>query len=209
MLPHQLKIFFWYGLFLLTACNQPQTKSDQTKNAADTVFSTTISAEEKSVAEKPVAAAALITPAKSIGKISLKESADSVYKDLGKPDSGDAAMGKSLSTWYSDHDPKGYQTQIFCTRNMGNADENVSRVKQIRVTSPYFKTKEEIGVGATLMQIQSRFKVIKTASYADKKPPYQIYDDQKGIAFEILNGKCRAVIVYLPGDRGGITYLSF
>ena len=189
---------------LLTACNQSQTKSAQTQNAADTVFNTAISTEEKSVA-----AAALITPAKSIGKISLKETADSVYKDLGKPDSGDAAMGKSLSTWYADHDPKGYQTQIFCARNMGNADENVSHVKQIRVTSPYFKTKEGIGVGTTLTQIESKFKVVKTASYPTKKLPYDIYDAQTGIAFEILNGKCRAVIVYLPGDRGGITYLSF
>ncbi len=189
---------------LLTACNQSQTKSTQTQNVADTVFNTAIS-----TAEKSVAAAALITPAKSIGKISLNENADLVYKALGKPDSGDAAMGKSLSTWYADHDPKGYQTQIFCARNMGNSDENISRVKQIRVTSPYFKSKENIGVGATLAQIEAEFKVVKTASYPTKKPPYQIYDDKKGIAFEILNGKCRAVIVYLPGDRGGITYLSF
>lgn len=192
------------SFFLLLACNQPQTQSAQTKKVADTVFSTVISAEEKLVP-----AAALIVPGKSIGQITLRENADSVYKALGKPDSGDAAMGKSLSTWYADHNPKGYQTQVFCVRNLGNPDENISRIKQIRVTSPYFKTSERIGAGSTLTEIQTKFKVIKTASYPDKKPPYQIYDDKKGIAFEILNGKCRAVIVYLPGDRGGITYLSF
>ncbi|WP_419802178.1 hypothetical protein [Mucilaginibacter sp.] len=192
------------SFFLLLACNQPQTQSAQTKKVADTVFSTVISAEEKLVP-----AAALIVPGKSIGQITLRENADSVYKALGKPDSGDAAMGKSLSTWFADHNPKGYQTQVFCVRNLGNPDENISRIKQIRVTSPYFKTSERIGAGSTLTEIQTKFKVIKTASYADKKPPYQIYDDKKGIAFEILNGKCRAVIVYLPGDRGGITYLIF
>lgn len=204
MLQPPFKNFFYCSIFLLTACNQSQTKSTQTKNVADTVFNTAISTEEKSVAS-----AALITPAKSIGKISLNENAAAVYKDLGKPDSGDAAMGKSLSTWYADHDPKGYQTQIYCARNMGNADENVSRVKQIRVTSPFFKTKEDIGAGATLAQIQAKFKVVKTASYPTQKPPYEIYDGKNGIAFEILNSKCSAVIVYLPGDRGGITYLSF
>ena len=192
------------SFFVLLACNQPQTQSAQTKKVADTVFSTVISAEEKLVP-----AAALIVSGKSIGQITLRENADSVYKALGKPDSGDAAMGKSLSTWYADHNPKGYQTQVFCVRNLGNPDENISRIKQIRVTSPYFKTSERIGAGSTLTEIQTKFKVIKTASYPDKKPPYQIYDDKKGIAFEILNGKCRAVIVYLPGDRGGITYLSF
>lgn len=196
-------ICVFYGLF--AACNQPQTKSTQTKKVADTVFSTIISAEEKQVSD-----AALIIPGKSIGKISLKENAEEVYKILGKPDSGDAAMGKSLSTWYANHNPKGYQTQIFCSRNMGSPDENTSRVKQIRVTSPFFKTKEGIGAGSTLAQIQTKFKVVKTASYPDKKPPYQIYDDKKSIAFEIDNNqKCMAVIVYLPGDRGGITYLSF
>lgn len=203
MLPQRFK-YFGYSFFLLTACNQSPIQSTQTKNVADTVFNAAIT-----TAEKSVAAAALITPAKSIGKISLKEDAAEVYKQLGKPDSGDAAMGKSLSTWYANHNPKGYQTQIFCSRNMGNADENISRVKQIRVTSPYFKTKEDIGTGSDLTQIQAKFKVVKTVSYPAKKPPYDIYDDKNGIAFEILNDTCRAVIVYLPGDRGGITYLSF
>ena len=192
----------FYCLFV--ACNQPQTKSAQTKKVADTVFSTIISAEENRVP-----AATLIVPAKSIGHITLRENADSVYKQLGKPDSGDAAMGKSLSTWYANHDPKGYQTQVFCSRYLGSLDENISRVKQIRVTSPFFKTKEGIGAGATLAQIQAKFKVVKTALYPNKKPPYAIYDDKKGIAFEISGGKCTAVIIYLPGDRGGITYLSF
>lgn len=192
----------FYSLF--AACNQPQTKSTQTKKVADTVFNTIISAEEKLVSDL-----ALIVPGKSIGKISLKENAEEVYKTLGKPDSGDAAMGKSLSTWYANHNPKGYQTQIFCSRYMGSPDENTSRVKQIRVTSPYFKTKEGIGTGAVLAQIQAKFKVIKTASFKNKKPPYAIFDNQKGIAFEVSGGKCTAVIIYLPGDRGGITYLSF
>ncbi len=185
----------------LTACNQSTT---QTKNAADTVFSSVISAEEKQVS-----AAALIVPGKSIGHITLRENADSVYKALGKPDSGDAAMGKSLSTWYANHNPKGYQTQIFCSRYMGSPDENTSRVKQIRVTSPFFKTKEGIGTGTVLAQVQVKFKVIKTASFKNKKPPYAIFDNRKGIAFEVSGGKCTAVIIYLPGDRGGITYLSF
>ncbi len=179
-------------LLLINGCNQPKP--------AHAVFT----------AQKSVTEAQLIIPGKSIGKISLKEDAAEVYKLLGKPDSGDAAMGKSLSTWYANHDPKGYQTQIFCSRNMGNLDETISRVIQIRVTSPYFKTANGIGVGSTLKQINAVFKVIKTASYPNKKPPYAIYDDKKGIAFEIsAEGKCVGIIIHLLNNYSRTTYFPF
>lgn len=198
---------------LLAACN-PQTKTGSSK-PADAVFTTqksdsTSKGSVKTLEKDTVSAAALIVPGKSIGKILLKEDSKKVYDMLGKPDSGDAAMGRSLSTWYADHDKNGYATQVFCTRNMGNPDELTSRVKQIRVTSPYFKTKEGIGAGSTFNEIDAVFTVKKSVSYPKKNPPYSIYDTGKGIAFEIdQHKKCMAVIVYLPGDKGGITYLSF
>ena len=198
-----LPIAFCCVLFL--ACNSPQNQSAQSKAAADTIVNTAIS-----TLEKQVPADSLIIPGKSIGQISLNENAANVYKLLGKPDSSDAAMGKSLSTWYADHDKKGYVTQIFCARDMGNADENISSINQIRVTSPYFKTKEGICAGTTLQEINAVFSTKKSVSYPNKNSPYAIYDNGKGIAFEINNSqKCMAVIVYLPGDKGGITYLSF
>lgn len=169
-------------------------------NPEDAVFTT----------QKSVSAAQLIVRGKSIGQTKLNEDAKLVFQRLGKPDGGDAAMGKSLAVWYANHNPQGYQTQIFFSRQMGAADENVSRVKQIRVTSPYFKTVNGIGAGSTLKQIHASFKVKKTASYKEKKQSFSVYDTDKGIAFETAaTGKCVGVIVYLPEDRGGFTYFPF
>lgn len=179
-------------LLLINGCNQPKP--------AHAVF----------ITQKSVTEAQLINPGKSIGKISLKEDAAEVYKLLGKPDSGDAAMGKSLSTWYANHDPKSYQTQIFCSRNMGNPDETISRVIQIRVTSPYFKTVNSIGVGSTLKQINASFINKKTSSYKENKQNFFVYDTDKGIAFEVsAEGKCVGIIIHLLNNYSGTTYFPF
>ena len=173
-------------------CNPPKHN--------DTVFTTL----------KTVPAAQLIVPGKSIGQTKLQEDAILVYKRLGRPDAGDAAMGKSLATWYAGHRPLGYQTQVFFSRYMGGMDDITSRVKQIRVTSPYFKTAAGIGPGSTLKQINAVFKARKTAAFTEHKQRYFIYDTFKGIAFESnASGKCTGVIVYLLGGRGGFTYLPF
>ncbi len=161
------------------------------------------------IALKPVPTARLIVPGKSIGQIKLYDNAELLLKKFGKPDAGDAAMGRSIATWYAGHKPSGYQTQVFCSRYMGG-DENVSRVKQIRVTSPYFKTANGIGVGSTLKQLNVSFRGRKTSTYKENKQLFFVYDSGKGIAFETSeSGKCAGVIVYLPGDRGGFTYLPF
>lgn len=160
--------------------------------------------------QKTVPAAQLIVPGKSIGQTRLKENAELVFKRLGQADDGDAAMGKSLATWYAGHHPSGYQTQVFFSRYMAGMDDTTSRVKQIRVTSLYFKTANGIGPGSTLKQINTFFKVNKTAAFTENKRPYFIYDTHKGIAFETnASSICTGVIIYLSGDRGGFTYLPF
>ena len=160
--------------------------------------------------QKSVPATQLIVPGKSIGQTKLKEDDKLVFERLGRPDNGDAAMGKSLATWYAALNPSGYQTQVFFSRYMGGMDDITSRVKQIRVTSPYFKTVEGIGAGSTLKQIHTFFKARKTAAFTENKQRYFIYDTHKGIAFESnASGKCTGVIVYLLGGRGGFTYLPF
>lgn len=166
----------------------------------DAVFST----------QKSVPAAQLIVPGKSIGQTSIGENAENVFRRLGNPDSGDAAMGKSLSTWYAKHDVKGYQTQVFCSRNMGNPDETVSRVIQIRVTSPYFKTANGIGVGSMLKQINASFISKKSSFYKENKQTFFVYDTAEGIAFETTaGGKCVGIIVHALKNYGGATYLPF
>ncbi|RYE19521.1 MAG: hypothetical protein EOP42_28930 [Sphingobacteriaceae bacterium] len=187
-----LKYLLISSFLLIGGCNQPESKP--------AVFNV----------PKPVTAVQLIIPGKSIGKITLNENAELVFKKLGKPDAGDAAMGKSVATWYANHDSASYQTQIFCSRQMGTAHENTNSIKQIRITSPYFKTVNGIGAGSMLKQINAFFIVKKTLTYKENKQQFFVYDTIKGIAFEVAaNGKCVGIIVYLPENAGNITYLPF
>jgi hypothetical protein len=81
----------------------------------------------------------------SIGQTTINESGENVHKRLGTPDGGDAAMGKSVSIWYANHDTTGYVTQMYFSRGQGN--DEIKRVKQIRVTSPFFKINNEVHTG--------------------------------------------------------------
>lgn len=83
----------------------------------------------------------LITPGKSIGHIVLNDDVQNVIKQLGKPDSSDAAMGSSLMAWFAKHDITRYRTAVFSHRNMGGKDESISHIQTILITSPRFKTK--------------------------------------------------------------------
>lgn len=150
----------------------------------------------------------LLTPGKSAGKTLLNENAEEVYKRLGKPDGGDAAMGKSIAIWYSNHDSTLHSVAIYTARDMGNDPKAL--VTQIRVTSPLFKTKDGIHTTSTLDAIRKVFKVQKTEVYEDAGKNYTIYDSKSGISFEIdENESCAAIIIHKAGQIGQGTYLKF
>ncbi|OKS88585.1 hypothetical protein [Mucilaginibacter polytrichastri] len=157
----------------------------------------------------PVSAAQLIDPGKSIGLTHLNESLDSVSLKLGKADRGDAAMGAAFTTWFAKHDTSGYQTDVYSHRMMGGKDDNTSRVKLIRVTSPYFKTIQGVGTGLTLTEIGKHFHVKHIANYITGTDTLKVYDDTKeGISFEIDKGdKCTGVLIHAPKDAAS-GYLS-
>lgn len=156
-----------------------------------------------------VSAAQLIDPGKSIGLTHLNESLDSVILSLGKPDRGDAAMGAAFTTWFAKHDTLGNQTDIYSHRTMGGPDENISHVKLIRVTSPYFKTVQGVGTGLTLTEIAKHFHTEHIADYIKATDTLMVYDDAKeGISFEIdKTGKCTGVSIHKPKDSS-TGYLS-
>ena len=191
---------------LICGCmqNKPKSKATDTTTTEVGISDTT--------GEKPVPAEQLILPGQSIGTISINENADSVFRKLGKPDAGDAAMGKSLSTWYAKHDTSGYETQIFFSKQMGTADET-SRVKQIRITSPWFKTTDYMGVGMHLQTIESKkeFSLKKSSQYTDEGKQFFIYDDaDAGIAFEINDKNiCTGIIIHEPGKDATSSYIAF
>lgn len=150
----------------------------------------------------------LIIPGKSIGKTVLNEDAEMVFKNLGKPDGGDAAMGKAVAIWYANHDSTNHSTSIYTTRDMGN--NPVALILQIRVTSPVFKTKEGLGAASDLSDIEKTFDLKMAEKFSDSGKQYQVFDAKEGIAFEIgPNKKCVAVIVHEAGKSISGTYLKF
>ncbi|WPU98518.1 hypothetical protein SNE26_21065 [Mucilaginibacter sp. cycad4] len=156
-----------------------------------------------------VQSAWLINPGKSIGHIILNDDVQNVIKQLGKPDSSDAAMGSSLMVWFAKHDITRYRTAVFSHRNMGGKDESVSHIQKILVTSPQFKTDDGIGVGSTKQDIQKIYTLKPTSTYNTKGGKVQVYTDMsKGISFEIDgSGHCVGVVVHKANDTAS-AYLN-
>ncbi|TSD64860.1 hypothetical protein FFF34_013250 [Inquilinus sp. KBS0705] len=207
---------YTYALILFAAvtavsCGRPsptRANSDSTNTVDEKVEKDTVIKADTTTSKSPTAAQ-LIVPGKSVGQTTINEAAESVHKKLGNADDGDAAMGKSMSIWYANHDTVGYKTQIYFSRNMGN--DETSRVKQIRVTSPWFKVSDAIHAGAPLKNAAQAFKLTPSGTFTEKGNTYTIYDDTtSGIAFEANNHDiCTGIVVYEPGKAAGATYLPF
>ena len=152
-----------------------------------------------------VPADSLIVPGEGLGNIKLDADAAPIMKKFGKPDAGDAAMGKAVATWFEQHDSTGHALSIFTAKDMGNSP--VAKVKQIRVTAPAYKTEQGIGAFSTLTEIQKVFKVRKEKGYQIKQEHIAVYADPSGIAFEVdKDGRCVGIVVYAKGDLHPDTY---
>lgn len=195
---------FKYFIALLIVCGIVSCKqkgSGTASNEADVPDTTEVNA---------IPAEQLIKPGVGIGQLQLNASADSAVILLGKPDTGDAAMGSQLATWYAKHDTSGYQTSIFSRRKLdGSKDENVSRILKILVTSPWFKTAEYMSTGNTLKDISKYYTLKEGNSYQTKGQTIKTYTDlSKGISFEIDEaGKCVSILVHKPNSTAD-TYLN-
>jgi hypothetical protein len=201
---------------LLFACNNK--KQQDTENITQTVMpvknnigSVRDIFQIPETINKPTAKQ-LIVPGKSIGQIMIGEKMEEVAHLLGIPDYGDAAMGKAISIWYSKNSTKKYSTTIYSTSNFGDTNE-VKKVQNIRVTSPYFITENFIKCESNLRFIQQQYPEMKKpqAYYKDTASltRINIFENIKeGIAFEInKSGKCVGISVYKPGKRITQTYL--
>jgi len=218
-----VKNCFWV-FFLLVGCqaNPNQGETTNPGNTEPTV--TTDKTDSVNVTDAPVmpkenrkeiAPAQLIIPGKSIGQTAINMKAEEVNKRLGKGDKSNAAMGKAWAIWYSKptaRDTIRKEATIYFVTNMGGPDE-ASRVKQIRVTSAYFKTADNLGVGSKLEFIQPAFPHLKqVTSYASNQTnqPITILDDiATGIAFEINpDNTCVAAVVHEPQQPVNTTYIN-
>lgn len=150
----------------------------------------------------------LLVPGVSAGQTKIGEDADLVYKRLGHPDGGDAAMQKAVAIWYANHDSTAHSVAVYTSRNTDSPA--IARILQIRVTSPSFLTKDEIHTTSSLADIQSKFSVTQTETYEDEGANYKVYDSKEGIAFEVNSkDKCVAIVIHKAGVSGEGTYLKF
>ncbi|SDE79052.1 hypothetical protein SAMN05216464_109203 [Mucilaginibacter pineti] len=188
---------------------QVQTADTAAKSPTDTTAASKMVTKDTSLTAL-VPADQLITPGKSIGHIAIGDDVQAATKLLGRPDSSDAAMGSSLMVWFAKHDVNGYRTSIFSHRNAGGADEAISRVQKILVTSPWFKTASHAGVTSPIDSIKHNYTVKPTSTYKLKGDKVQVYTDlDKGISFEIntATNKCVGVVVHKAYDTAS-AYLS-
>jgi len=200
----------------LFSCKQKTTpaSADTIANKTDTPQpDSLIKAADTSVVDlpgdKPVPLSQLIVPGISLGQTTINESGENVHKRLGTPDGGDAAMGKSISIWYANHDTTGYVTQMYFSRGQG--DDEVKRVKQIRVTSPAFKINSKLHVGIPLKSVWSLYNLKKVATFTYNGGKRSLYDDIKGgIAFDVDDKDIiTGITVHEPGREAATTYLPF
>lgn len=199
----------------VVGCQQnkaPKSTDTVAKNTDTTVSDNTKVADTTTVdlpGDKPVPLAYLIVPGISIGQTTINESGENVHKRLGTPDGGDAAMGKSISIWYANHDTTGYVTQMYFSRGQG--DDEIKRVKQIRVTSPAFKISNKVYTGTPFKSVWASYKLKKVATFTDKGGNRSLYDDVKGgIAFDVDDKDIiTGITVHEPGREAASTYLPF
>ncbi len=146
-----------------------------------------------------------IIPGKRLGNIVINENATAVLDSLGKPDSGDAAMGKAVSTWHENSEDS---LSIYTTTQMGM--EDFSRVKAIRTLSPKYRTEKNLGVNSTLSEIEEYFTIKRIGDFTSDGKYYTLFATNEGIGFEISEDQvCHGIVLTEKGTEPQQTYLTF
>lgn len=200
-MPHKIVAFSKYRLLpvllfsiLTSACHQSQQATvavnDDSTKTAQSIPNTNF----------------LLLPGQSAGEISIGQDVTEALKILGKADSSDAAMQKTVAFWYQGHDRDSASFAIYTARDTG--DHPLARIKQIRLTSPKYQTKDGLGVSSPLAALKNKFEFKKINAVNDAGKKYEIYDSTKGIAFEMgQEGNCTAIIIHPENEPLTATYL--
>ena len=129
-------------------------------------------------------AAWLIVPGKSIGQVTLEAPAQSLAV-LGKPDGGDAAMMKAWRIWYSRKKDNSMDSSRMLAVFTAMRTQDTQYVKQIRVTSPRFRTPKGVGAGSSMKTIRKAYpgvRLVKVYESANKARRIAVYEDaQQGL----------------------------
>lgn len=150
----------------------------------------------------------ILVPGEAAGHYKLNSDHALMQQELGRPDAGDAAMQKSVSVWYSNHDTTSNSVAVYASRDAGN--DETSRVRQIRVTAPRFETVRGIRVGTPERDIRSHYEVKDVEQFKAKDGTMsKVLDSEEGIAFEIgADGICDAIIIHASGAERYGSYLK-
>lgn len=153
----------------------------------------------------------LIVPGRSVGEISLGEDMAKVSARLGRPDDGDAAMGKAWGIWYSKDSVAGIRNEFAIYSSYRDTSMRVKDVKQIRITSAQFKTQDGFTTGRSVSETKLKFPdVEKISAYLnEQKDTVTVYDSKRdGIGFEFLKGKSISLTVHPTNQSVNGTYLT-
>lgn len=165
---------------------------------------------------------ATIIPGEGIGRVFLGQKLDEVHASIGVPKLSDAGMGGKLwEIWRSGPVFEGKrqngfeELEIYFTREQTDLG-GPSVVRQIRITSPFFRTLSGISIRSSFSEIITNFPNLRAdeeLTYAlsgerNEKEIEMFVDQKRGIAFEFRNGApadptaagyCRAIHVFRPG----------
>ena len=165
---------------------------------------------------------AIIIPGQGVGAVLIGQRLEEVHASLGTPKLSDAGMGGKLwEIWRSGPAFEGKrqngfeELEIYFTREQQDLS-GPSVVRQIRVTSPLFRTPSGISIRSSFSQIIDSYpnlRVDEELTYAlsgerNEKDVEMYVDQTRGIAFEFRNGAsadptvegyCRAIHVFRPG----------
>ncbi|WP_066837025.1 hypothetical protein [Rufibacter ruber] len=206
---------FLYCLLLCGCLSCGTSTSDQkgTATAASEQGAAVDSTSSPSAAPA-VDSAYQIVPGERMGQTSLNESPEAVAEALGKPDASNAAMGKSLSTWYSSaNGGKREELNVYTVREKTGTPQETVGVHQVRVTSSAFKVMPSgLSTGSTLPQIREAFNRVRPLAhyqYQGRQRAYLYDATGEGLAFEITgpDSTCVAIILHQKGKEVTSAYL--
>ncbi len=161
--------------------------------------------------EKIVDSRFLVVPGRSVGEISLREDMTEVGEKLGRPDAGDAAMGKAWGIWYSNDSSNGQKDELAIYSSYRDTSMVIKDVKQIRITSSKFRTQDGFTTGLSEADTKLKFPAMeRVSSYLNQnKDTVMVYDArQDGIGFEFLKGKSISLTVHPMNQSVNGTYLT-
>jgi hypothetical protein len=168
--------------------------------------------------------ASIITPGEGVGRVLLGQKLDEVHASLGAPKLSDSGLsGRLWEIWRSGPAFEGRrengleELEIYFTREPSD-QTGASVVRQIRATSPFFRTLSGISIRSSYAEIIRSFPNLRTdeeLTYAlsgerSEKQIEMFVDLTRGIAFEFRNGAladpglpgfCRAIHVFRPGTE--------